>query len=1129
MNGEAMVRDAALGAPRPAEELGAAADAGDLVPGSVERMAALAAGLAQQHTGLDDTTGALARLTGGLDWSGAAADAFAAHRRAVLARADEWAHAAGLVTAALADHQHALAHARDRAAAALQLWRQAHQHAGHYLDTAAPGTASGAGLAANTEAVRHYVHAAVAGARHRAVTWLEQARAGLAASGDATARAITEAHDVLAGADLPGLHQLTTDAPGPGIPAGPGERTETVGPPRDGVHDSLWRIAGRTLGDPRRWPEIYHLNAGRVVDATGARLLNPHDLQPGWTLHIPTPDPPPVGVVPAPPTPAPIPGMPGIAPTDQPVPPAASSPAPATPMPGTPAPGAPAPGTPLGPHSPTPPLTHATPAPVPALPHASPPLPTPPGAPPAVPAPMTHTTGHGVSLGGGVVLAGGVVAALAVLATAAGLTGRRATAHGNTTRGPASGPVVRALTGTTSPAPADPNRPPGHTPGDPPDRDTPTATTDMTGATGTMEPTALPLGYHDDQTVLYDTAATLGLGLTGPGAPDAARALLISTLARHPDATAVLPAPDLAALLATGAPPRRGSGRITIAADLDAALAGLEADLLTRLRLLEDSHGQASPPPLVLITTAPTATGRLQAIADLGAGLGIVVIVIGHWPSGLTCHIDAAGTLRTTTDHPGWNITGLRAFTAPAADLNTLLDLLRTPPPPTAPTSTATATGIAGPPRTRSATTGPDTPDPTDPPLRPGYIQQRLAGIDPDTPNASETATNGNGTAAGPSLGDTHEQAAGLGVDRRGRAGRDRAVPVVDTELEVTAAAPSPATVDGGGGIPGPRRAAAPGARPRSPAAAHPRPAAGGEAVPGEVEDTPATCVADVEADTATALITITVLGALRVHWHPEQSQEREITGALQPRTQELLVLLALHPGGTTRDTLVAALWGDNPPTRPTNALHTALSRLRRDLATATGGEVADIALADHGHYRLDPATVRVDYWLFDTAVAARRAAATDSERIAAYRQVVNSYGGPLADGMAKVEWIEPAREAIRRDAIDAVSGLARALVDHDPQQTLDLLEVARAFDPHNELLYRDIMRLQERLGQLDAIPRTLALLSTRLTEIHEQPTPQARGLAARLGQRRDHDPADRPTSPGRPATGDQRGRSAAS
>ena len=92
----------------------------------------------------------------------------------------------------------------------------------------------------------------------------------------------------------------------------------------------------------------------------------------------------------------------------------------------------------------------------------------------------------------------------------------------------------------------------------------------------------------------------------------------------------------------------------------------------------------------------------------------------------------------------------------------------------------------------------------------------------------------------------------------------------------------------------------------------------------------------------------------------------------------------------------------------------------------------------------------------------------------------------------------------MRRDALDAVAALARVLVDTDPEQTLDLLEIARAFDPYNDLLYRDILRLQDRLGLLDAIPRTLALLTTRLAELDETPTKQTIELAERLLRRHD-------------------------
>ncbi len=256
----------------------------------------------------------------------------------------------------------------------------------------------------------------------------------------------------------------------------------------------------------------------------------------------------------------------------------------------------------------------------------------------------------------------------------------------------------------------------------------------------------------------------------------------------------------------------------------------------------------------------------------------------------------------------------------------------------------------------------------------------------------------------------------------------------------------------------------------------------------------------------------ISVLGPPRVWWRRAtafpggEATEREITSAFQPRLRELLVFLALHPDGASREALIAALWATNPPERTTNAMNTSLSRVRRAVAQATENALSDVVLVGEGRYRLNPGLVEVDYHRFAAAVVARRVATTDADRTEAYRRVVDSYTGPLADGMS-TDWIETAREAIRRDAIDAidaVAALARALIGHDPQQTLDLLEIARAFDPHNELIYRDIMRLQERLGQFDAITRTLTLLTTRLAEVDDRPTQQAVALADRLRRRHD-------------------------
>lgn len=848
----------------------------------------------------------------------------------------------------------------------------------------------------------------------------------------------------------------TTGVGGVSAPAHP--ESVVVLAPQNGVHDSLWRIAERTLGDGARWPEIFELNKGKP-QPNGRTFTQPSLIFPGEELALPRDAS----------TPA--------APPHQQADPDQTSPAPPTPPPTTSAP-----PTSIQPSTPAPPAPST---------QQAPPAATGTNTPPA-------TGDPGVRWGAELFVGLGLAAAI----SAALLVARR---RHNSRYRPGSGdrddlpvaPVVYQLRLAHLRSEADdeidldedyPDDEEQHRP-----QRVPPAPPLVVGApqpgAGRPPIVAPGLGVRDGREVALDLATARGLGLVGAGAPAAARALLVAALAAaqghqatSAGAVVIVPADDLVSALGRGALHEQLPSTVRVVATLEDALDAVEAETLVRASASREPDAEPGTwPPLMLVTRPPAHPQRLQAILDNGAPFGVTGLLLGQWQPGVTCYVRDDGVVSATGPGLGEALRGTRMFHLGDDDTAELLALLHQAEPK--------------PPAVDDHVLTPPVP-------RPRIVAAHPAGNDPTAPGEDDPLEPGTSNSG-------------------------------EVELEVTAAATPARPLDSELEILGPAQVQPPGVRLRPPAASSPPPAPSRSADEEETEHrdtgqvdeqlptgestkaaTPADLTASGELDTTAGLLTVDVLGGLRVHWHPEPGGpggEREITGTLQPRTMELLVLLALHPDGATRETLVSALWGHDPPARPTNALHTTLSRLRHALAAATDGAVTDVVSASTGRYQLDPAHVRSDYWRFAHAVAARRSASTDQARVEAYRDVVNSYGGPLADGMSN-EWIEPAREAIRRDAIDAVAALARALVESDPQQTLDLLEVARAFDPHNELLYRDIMRLQERLGQLDAIPRTLTLLTTRLAEVDAAPTPQARGLAARLGQRREDDP-DGPAS----------------
>ena len=124
-----------------------------------------------------------------------------------------------------------------------------------------------------------------AGSRYREIAKLNYGRV------QPDGRTLTDAHWIYPGwvlqlpPDATGVRQGVVNEPAAGNELAPVEESNyTVRP-----GDTLWGIAEQHVGDPRRYREIYQLNAGRTQDV-GGHLADPDVLIPGWVLRLPATD-----------------------------------------------------------------------------------------------------------------------------------------------------------------------------------------------------------------------------------------------------------------------------------------------------------------------------------------------------------------------------------------------------------------------------------------------------------------------------------------------------------------------------------------------------------------------------------------------------------------------------------------------------------------------------------------------------------------------------------------------------------------------------------------------------------------------------------------------------------------------
>ena len=212
--------------------------------------------------------------------------------------------------------------------------------------------------------------------------------------------------------------------------------------------------------------------------------------------------------------------------------------------------------------------------------------------------------------------------------------------------------------------------------------------------------------------------------------------------------------------------------------------------------------------------------------------------------------------------------------------------------------------------------------------------------------------------------------------------------------------------------------------------------------------------------------------------------------------------MLALRGGRVADvDTLVDALWEEELPTAPRNALHHHIARLRAAL-----GEESIVASSDG--YALKDA--RVDAIRFEELLAETRSALRDADVAAASDAVASAlalWRGAALQGLTGTAWFsaEARRlEALHVDALEEEFEVRLTLGEH--RELAPALRSALADNPFRERLWGQLILALYRSGrQADALETFQEARRVLAEELGLEPGPELRRLQESILA---HDPA---------------------
>ncbi|ADJ48123.1 SARP family transcriptional regulator [Amycolatopsis mediterranei S699] len=190
--------------------------------------------------------------------------------------------------------------------------------------------------------------------------------------------------------------------------------------------------------------------------------------------------------------------------------------------------------------------------------------------------------------------------------------------------------------------------------------------------------------------------------------------------------------------------------------------------------------------------------------------------------------------------------------------------------------------------------------------------------------------------------------------------------------------------------------------------------------------------------------------------------------GGPKPRT--LLAVLLVNAGRVVPvDTLITALWGENPPNSARSVVHTYVSALRRML-----GDRDDALRRQAPGYLLDVAPESIDLVRFERVVSAgcRALAAGDAQRASAtLTEALGLWSGPPLGG-AEGEWAETERTKLAEARLVAVEARLEAdfRLGRAGALTGELTELVAEHPLREPLRAKLILALHQAGRQADAL-----------------------------------------------------------